>query len=224
MRLAIFGATGGIGGQLLAQALAAGHQVTAIVRTPDKLTPRQSGLRVVKADLEAADPAVLESALAGVDAVLSGVGPRPMATIGVAEYGTMAIVRAMQATGVRRIVVVSAAPISTVASPGRPLPPAHDPGEGFLMRHLLTPFAQAVFHERYIDLARMEDVLRASGLDWTILRPPRLTNGPFSGHYRTAVGQNLRGGVTVSRADVAHAMLEAAGDSSTIRRELGIAA
>ena len=65
--------------------------------------------------------------------------------------------------------------------------------------------------ERYADLARMEDVLRASDLDWTIFRPPRLTNGRLTGAYRTAVGRNLRGGALISRADVAHAMLAAVG-------------
>jgi uncharacterized protein YbjT (DUF2867 family) len=202
MKLTIFGATGGIGGQLLEQAVAAGHEVTAVVRDPSKLAPNRNGVRVVSADLAAPEPGVLESAVAGADAVLSGVGPRPMTKAGVAEHGTQAIVRAMQATGVRRILVVSAAPISTVPSPGRPNPPRHDPGEGFVMRNLLTPFAKTVMRERYADLALMEDVLRASDLDWTIFRPPRLTNGPLTGTYRTALGQNLRGGALISRADV----------------------
>src|SRR6185369_4672763 len=160
MKLTIFGATGGIGGQLLDQAVAAGHEVTAVVRDPTRLASSRTGVRVVTADLMDPAPGVLESAVAGADAVLSGVGPRPMAKAGVAEQGTRAIVRAMDATGARRLVVVSAAPISTVPSPGRPHPPRRDPGEGFLMRHLLTPFAHTVMRERYADLALMEDVLR----------------------------------------------------------------
>jgi putative NADH-flavin reductase len=223
MKLTIFGATGGIGGQLLEQAVAAGHQVTAVVRDPSKLAPSRNGVRVIAADLAAPEPGVLESAVAGADAVLSGVGPRPMAKAGVAEHGTQAIVRAMQATGVRRLLVVSAAPISTVPSPGRPNPPRHDPGEGFVMRTLLTPFAKTVMRERYADLALMEDVLRASNLDWTIFRPPRLTNQRLRGRYRTAYGKNLRGGGIISRADVAHAMLAALGQPATIRQEVGIA-
>jgi putative NADH-flavin reductase len=223
MKVTIVGATGGIGGQLLEQAVAAGHQVTAVVRDPGKLAPSWNGVRVVRADLEAPEPAVLQAAVAGADAVLSGLGPRPMAKAGVAERGTRAIVQAMQATGVRRILVVSAAPISTVPSPGRPNPPRHDPGEGFFMRNLLTPFAKTVMGERYADLARMEDVLRASDLDWTIFRPPRLTNGPLSGTYRTAFGRNLRGGGLISRADVAHGMLEAVAQPGMIGKEMGIA-
>ena len=223
MRITIFGATGGIGAELLQQSLAAGHEVTVAVRNPSRLAVNRNGTRVIATDLETPDPRALESAVAGADAVLSGVGPRPMAKAGVAEHGTRAIVAAMQAIGVRRIIVVSAAPISTVPSPGRPHPPSHDPGEGFFMRNLGTPLTKTVLRERYNDLALMEDVLRASDLDWTILRPPLLTNGRLTGGYRTAVGRNLRGGVSVSRADVAHAMLAAIGQEGTIRQEIGIA-
>jgi putative NADH-flavin reductase len=224
MRITIFGATGGIGAELLQQSLAAGHEVTVAVRNPSRLAANRNGTRVITTDLETPDPRALESAVAGADAVLSGVGPRPMAKAGVAEHGTRAIVAAMRATGVRRIIVVSAAPISTMPSPGRPHPPSHDPGEGFLMKYLATPFFKTVLRERYSDLALMEDVLRASNLDWTIFRPPRLTNGQLTGRHRTAVGRNLKGGVSISRADVAHAMLAAIGQEETIRQEIGIAA
>jgi putative NADH-flavin reductase len=223
VRITIFGATGGIGGELLLQSLAAGHQVTVAVRNPGRLPASRNGTRVIATDLERPDPGDLESAVAGADAVLSGVGPRPMAKAGVAEHGTRAIVAAMQAVGVRRIIVVSAAPISTVPSPGRPHPPRHDPGEGFFMRNFGTPITKSVLRDRYLDLALMEDVLRGSDLDWTIFRPPLLTNGRLTGRYRTMAGRNLRGGVSVSRADVAHAMLAAIGDGSTIRQEMGIA-
>src|SRR5215831_13690941 len=126
MKLTIFAATGGIGRQLLEQAVAAGHDVTAVARSPEKLPA--GAVRVVRADLAAPDPAALESAVAGADAVLSGLGPRSNADAGVASQGTRAIVTAMQATGTRRVVVVSAAPVSTTPSPGRPNPPKHDPG------------------------------------------------------------------------------------------------
>jgi uncharacterized protein YbjT (DUF2867 family) len=129
----------------------------------------------------------------------------------------------MQATGVRRIVVVSAAPIGTVPSPGQPRPPKHDPGDGFVMRHLLAPLTKAALRGHYRDLAMMEDVLRDSGLDWTIVRPPRLSDKPLTGAYRTAYGQNLRRGLLVSRADVAHLMLRVLGQPETIKQVIGIA-
>ncbi len=271
MKLTIFAATGGIGRQLLQQAVAAGHDVTAVVRNPAKLAatglvptgqtaaapaaPRASAapvvtagravagravagravagearvaartatLRVVAADLAAADPAVLEAAVGGADAVLSGLGPRSKSEAGVAAQGTRAMIGAMQATSVRRIVVVSAAPIGTVPSPGRPNPPTHDPGDGFFMRHLFSQLPKLALRQHYADLSLMEEVLRDSGLDWTIVRPPRLTDKPLTGAYRTAYGQNLRGGWSVSRADVAQYMLRAIEQPDAIRQVIGIA-
>jgi putative NADH-flavin reductase len=224
MKLTIFAATGGIGRHLLEQAVAAGHDVTAVARNPRTLPSQLGPVRVVTADLMAADPSVLASAVDGADAVLSGLGPRnPRADAGVASRGTRAIVDAMRKTGVRRIVVVSAAPVGTVASPGRPNPPKHDPGDGFFMRHLGAPFAGALFRAHYADLALMEDMLRASDLDWTVSRPPKLTDKALTGIYRTAYGQNIRGGFSISRADVAQHMLRVLDEPETIGRVIGIA-
>jgi putative NADH-flavin reductase len=220
MKLTIFAATGGIGRQILEQALAAGHDVTAVARSPRTLP---GAVRAVTADLADADPAALEPAVAGADAVLSGLGPRRRSDAGIASQGTRVITQAMQATGVRRVVVVSAAPVSTVASPGRPDPPRHDPGEGLVTRHLATPLVRAALREVYADLALMEDVLRDSGLDWTVVRPPRLTDRPATGAYRTAYGRNLRRGLFVSRADVAHLMLEVLEQPGTIGQAIGVA-
>jgi putative NADH-flavin reductase len=220
MKLTIFAATGGIGRQVLDQAVAAGHDVIAVVRNPKKLP---GDVRTVMADLAAPDPAALEFAADGADAVLSGLGPRSNAEAGIVSRGTRAIVQAVQATDVRRIVVVSAAPIGTVPSLGRPNPPKHDPGDGFFMRNLFGPLVKVALRKHYADLAMMEDVLRDSGLDWTIVRPPRLTDKPLTGTYRTAYGQNLRGGTLVSRADVAHYMLRALELPETIKQTIGIA-
>lgn len=221
MKLTIVAATGGIGSQLLGQAVAAGHEVTAIVRNPKRLPDTPA--RVVTADLTGADPADLRSAVDGADAVLSGLGARSGAEAGVASRGTRAIVQAMQATGVRRIIVVSAASVGTVPSPGRPNPPRHNPGDGFFMRHLAAPLAKAAFRRHYADLALMEDVLLESDVDWTVSRPPRLLNGRLTRKYRTAYGQNVRTGMFISRADVAHHMLDMLDRPETIHRVVGIA-
>ncbi len=220
MKLTIFAATGGIGRQAFDQAVAAGHDVTAVVRNPGKLAGQA---RIVRADLAAPDPDVLEAAVDGADAVLSGLGPRSMSEAGIASTGTRAIAAAMQAAGTRRIVVVSAAPISTVPSPARPNPPKHDPGDGFFMRHLFSHIAKTAFRKHYADLALMEDILADSGLDWTLIRPPRLTGKPLTGSYRTEVGRNIRGGFLVSRADVAHLMLRVIEQPETIKQAIGIA-
>jgi putative NADH-flavin reductase len=220
MKLTIVAATGGIGQHLLRQAIAAGHEVTAVVRNPDKITER---VRVVPADLARPDGATLADAVKGADAILSGLGARTNAEAGVAWRGTRALVDAARETGVRRLVVVSAAPIGTVPSPERPAPPRHDPGDGFFMRHLGARFARTAFRTHYADLARMEDVVRASDLDWTISRPPKLTDKPLTGHYRTALDRNIRGGWSISRADVAHQMLRCLEMPETIHRTVGMA-
>jgi putative NADH-flavin reductase len=221
MKLTIFAPTGGIGRQIFEQAVAVGHDVTAVARDPRSLAGKA---RIVTADLAAAEPDVLQSAVAGSDAVLSGLGPRnPRSDAGITSRGTRAIVAAMQATGVRRIVVVSAAPIGTVPSPGRPNPPKHDPGDGFFMRYLGSRFAGAMFRAHYADLALTEDIIRDSGLDWTISRPPKLNDKPLTGTYRTARGQNIRGGVSVSRANVAHHMLAVLEQPEAIHQVFGIA-
>jgi putative NADH-flavin reductase len=195
--------------------------VTAVARNPQNLSPVPA--RAVAADLASIDPAALQPAVAGAGAVLSALGPRTRAEAGVAARGTGAITQAMQAAGVRRIIVVSAAPIGTVPSPGRPHPRRHDPGDGFIIRYLADPIVKRALREHYADLARMEDVLRDSDLDWTIVRPPRLTSKPVTGRYRTAYGQNLRRGVFVSRADVAHYMLSILDQPKTFHRTVAIA-
>ena len=132
MKLTVFAATGRIGALVVARALADGHDVTAVARK--KIT---SPVRSVVADLTAPDPEALADAVAGSDAVISGLGPRTKADAGAtAAPGTRAIVAAMRAAGVTRLAVVSAAPLTPVASPDRPNPPRRDPGDGFVMRHL----------------------------------------------------------------------------------------
>lgn len=220
MKLTVFAATGGIGRKLIEQAIAAGHQVTAVARNPRNL-PRN--IRVITVDLAAADPGAVACAVDGADAVLSGLGPRRLSEAGITSRGTQVIIQAMKTVNARRLVVISAAPIGTVPSPGRPNPPKHDPGDGFFMRRLLAPLAKAVLHKHYTDLALMEDLVRDSGLDWTIIRPPGLTNKPLTGKYRIAFGRNLHRGLFISRADAADLMLKSLERPDMIGQTIGIA-
>jgi putative NADH-flavin reductase len=222
VNITVFGATGRIGAELVRQAIDAGHRVTAVVRDPAGLAGVRPD-RVVTAAVTSVAAEELVTAVACADAVLSALGPRSRADTGITETATTAIVRAMKASDARRIIVVSAAPVSTTPSPGRPKPPRRDPGEGFVMRTILTPMIQRVLADNYADLARMEDVLRDSGLDWTSIRPPRLSDTPRTGRYRTAVGQNLRGGMKIARADVADLMLEVIDRPETFGHAIGIA-
>ncbi|MEV8318862.1 NAD(P)-binding oxidoreductase [Streptomyces sp. NPDC059900] len=209
MKLTVFGATGGIGGEIVRQALAAGHGVTAVVRDPARLSVAGEGLEISRADL--ADPEELRAAVTGRDAVLSGLGPRKKADAGIAARLTRSVVRAMEAEGVRRLVVVSAAPVGPPAE----RQPAVDRIVGSLVGRILKPV--------YDDLRAMEAELANSSTDWTSVRPPRLQDKPVTGVYRTVVGGTPASGRFIGRADVAHAMLAAVDDLSTVKQGVGVA-
>ena len=161
MKLALLGATGGVGREVLSQAIAAGHAVTALVRNPSKLPAH---VDVVRQDLASPDSEVLAATLRDVDAVISAVGPSRAAQAGIVAPATAAITHAMAGAGVRRLVVISAAPVGVVPSTHRPHPPRYDPGDDLLMRYLLSPLIRRLFGRHYTDLAAMEDLLRDGSL------------------------------------------------------------
>lgn len=149
MKITIIAATGGIGRHLVEQCLDRGHDVTAVVRSPAKLT---RPVRAVTVDLMAPDPAALAGAVEGTDAVLSAYGPRSRADFGITASGTRAVIEAMQAAAARRLLVVSAAPVLTTPSPGRPYPPDRDEAEGPAMRHLMGPMLKHFLGPHLADL------------------------------------------------------------------------
>ncbi|MET9828922.1 NAD(P)H-binding protein [Streptomyces sp. NPDC006385] len=209
MKLTVFGATGGTGQEIVRQALDSGHQVTAVVRDPARFTVTGERLEVFRADLT--DPQALRPAVAGRDAVLSGLGARGRRDAGVAARLTRTVLGALEAEGVRRLVVVSAAPVG-------PEPE----GEGFLDRSV-RGIVSAVLKDIYADLREMEADLARSATDWTVVRPPRLQDKPLTGRYRRVVGGFPRGGRFLARADVAHAMLGTVGDQATVKQGVGVA-
>jgi putative NADH-flavin reductase len=211
MKLTVFGATGGIGGEVVRQALDAGHTVTAVVRDTSRFDMAHRLLDVVRVP-GLTDPEALVPALHGSDAALSGVGARGRTDGPVASTATRGIVAAMRSAGVRRFVAVSAAPVGPVAA-----------DEGFLNRHVLLPLIGAILRDVYTDLAAMESVIAETDVEWTVVRPPKLTNKPLTGHYRTVVGGNVPRGYAISRADTAHAMLAALDDPATVGRAVGVA-
>ncbi|MGW3442922.1 NAD(P)-dependent oxidoreductase [Streptomyces sp. NPDC001076] len=208
MNLTVFGATGGIGREIVRQALASGHRVTAVVRDPARLTVTGSGLEVVRADLT--DPEVIRPALTGRNAVLSGLGPRGRGDAGVAARLTRTVLAAMDAEAVRRLLVVSAAPVGP------------EPDDGLLDR-TMRGLVSTVLKPVYDDLREMEAELARSGTDWTSVRPPRLQDKPLTGTYRTVVGGFPRKGRFIARADVAHAMLAMIEDAGTVKQGVGVA-
>jgi putative NADH-flavin reductase len=187
MQLFILGATGGIGRALVDQALERGHQVTAFVRSPQKLGASRAGLTARQGDPRSV--AELSAALPGHDAVLSALGPPGPGRTTIHRDCARSTVAAMAATGVRRLLVVSAAVLF--------------PDAGLLAALLRHTMLRNIVE----DSGEMEQVIKATDLDWTIARPPRLTNGPRTERYHVEDDRMPRGTATVSRADVAHFLL-----------------
>ncbi len=210
MNLAIFGATGGIGQQLVEQALAAGHTVTAIVRTPAKVAVQHPNLRVMQGDVLA--EGTLEPAFAGQEAVLLALGvgkSREPTTL--YSAGARNILQAMKAQGVPRLIAVSASGF------------IDDPNDSFLLKYLFKPLFQRMLKHPYDDLKRMEAEVKVSNLDWTLVRPARLTDAAHTGTYRTALNRNVAGGSAISRADVADFIVKHLDDTNVIGAAVGIA-
>ncbi len=207
--LTILGASGATGTCLVQQALSVGHTVTAVVRDPSRLAvPAHSRLRVVTADVM--DPAAVGPAVAGADAVISALGPRGSGPTTVSQDSVRCIIQAMEESGVQRLLTVSGSIVTNAGGP--------------FLRYVLAP---AVRHTllRHVcaDMRRAEAEIHASRLDWTIVRPPRLTGKAASGSYRTAIDRSLPREFTVSRADLAACMLALLDDAATVRGHVSIA-
>jgi putative NADH-flavin reductase len=190
MRLVVFGATGGIGLELVRQGLDLRHEITAVVRSASRL-PAELHARVDVVEADVMDPDAITPAVKDRDAVITAIGPRGRGPTTVHSASVASIVEAMRRTGVRRLLTVGAS--GMVA----------DAGDGPLTRYVLKPLiVQRVFGQSYADLAASEELVLASGLDWTIVRPSRLTNAGRTNRYRTARDLNVRGGMSTTRADV----------------------
>src|SRR5256714_1228691 len=211
MKLTVFGATGGIGGHVVRQALDAGHKVTAVVRDPARFGVSPPALGVVAVP-GLTHPDVLRPVGAGSDGAISGVGPRGRQDGPVASSTTRGILRALEAGGVGRFVAVSAAPVGPVAD-----------GDSFVNRRILLPFISALLRDLYADLAGMEDEIRRRRTDLTGVRPPQPVDTPLTGRYRRVVGGNVPRGYRISRADTAHAMLAVLDDPTTFGQAVGVA-
>lgn len=209
MNIAVFGATGGTGRQLVRVALERGHRVTVAARDPARVLATHERLTVRRADVLDRDSVV--AVVHGADAVLSALGAGAgRAPTTIYSTGVDNILAAMRAASTRRFVGISAAPVASRSE------------ATVLERLLLFPLLHRFFGGGYRDMHRMEELLRASEAEWTVLRPPMLTDKPAIGHYRTAP-DHLRGGRRITRGDLATAMLDLLEDPTAVRATIGVA-
>lgn len=206
MKLVVLGATGGTGLQIVQRAMEYGHAVTAFARSPERLNPFRDRITIRQGDL--LNSAQLEQVIKDHDAVLSGFGPRlpvSKADAHLQQQFAIALTSAMLHAGVTRVVVESVAFLFKDAI----IPPA------YLLGRLLFPAIVA-------DASAMEEVFERSGLDWTIARPPELTDKPYTGKYRVREGHLPAFGFRISRADVADFMVKAVETHASSHRVVGL--
>jgi len=194
MKIAIFGATGETGRQLVEQALAAGHEVLAYVRNPSKLIINHEHLKVIQGELT--DEPLIENAVRGANAVISALGPRGGSRNKPLTQGMQNIIAAMRKQGIRRLIITS----TLSAKAPNDQPNFRVKASISLVKHLM--------HDAYEDIVSVAETVRASDLDWTIVRLNLLNNKPKSGKVK--VGYVGRGevGTWISRADIADFMLK----------------
>ena len=207
MNLAVFGATGPSGRELLKLALDQGHRVTASARNPDKISIRHDRLNVVKGNI--LDPASVDAAIAGADVVISVLGVRKLGKNTILSDGTRNIIAAMQPRGIRRFICETSLGVGD----------SRGQMSWIFEKIILAFFLKNAFADKEIQ----EQYIKQSQLDWTILRPAMLTNGPKTGVYKTWVGKTkepIR--LKISRADVADFILKQLSSSEFVRQAVGL--
>jgi putative NADH-flavin reductase len=213
LKILVIGANGGIGKNVVQLALEAGHHVTAVLRNPANLTLKHTNLEIVQGDI--LEPERLGQYFKNKDAVISALGvkggfwsDKPTTLY---SRGSANILRAMGKRDTNRVFFISASAIEI--SPVIP----------FFIRLIAKYIVQKLLRNMYDDLRRMEKLVKESNVNWTIIRPPRLTNKPVTGHYRVAINRFLKNCFSISRADLAHFMLNNVTNQATYKATIEIA-
>nr|WP_082856132.1 SDR family oxidoreductase [Mucilaginibacter sp. L294] len=206
--IAVLGANGGIGKHAVLCALKAGHMVTAILRTPANLTFVHPNLNVVQGDVMKQD--TLEEHLKGKDVVISAIGKSSFKKTTLYSEGNKNLIDAMARVGINRAFFISASGLDV------------NPSHSFLVRFATKFILQVLLRNMYADLRQMEKIIKESNLNWTIMRPPQLTDGPETGTYRIAIHNFLNNGLKISRADVALFIINNLMDAAITKKTIEI--
>lgn len=203
-RIAVFGATGGTGYEVVKQALARGYAVQALARTPSKLDLRDENLTTIQGDV--LDAEVVGRVIQGTDAVIVSLGSTSNNPEFVVSQGTSVILDAMERQSVKRLLVVSSLGVGDSKDQ---IP--------FAFRILM----KTVLRKAMADKERQEALVRAGATDWTIIRPGGLTDGPATGTYTAGTDPSITAG-QVARADVAAFVLDQLETEQYLRQAVAI--
>jgi len=207
VKITVFGATGRTGRELVSQALERGHEVVASARVPSRVSEKHPRLRVVQGDV--LDRGAVEAAVAESEAVLSALGHSTLLKDTTFSDGVRNILAAMDAKAVRRLILVSSLGVGE----------SKDQLGLFYNLFLIPVFLRNVFWDK----ESAEELVRESHLEWTIVRPGALTSGPRTGSYRVGFATTeVPTSPRISRADVAHFMLEELAAGQYLRRSPGL--
>lgn len=203
MKIVVFGASRGVGRKVVEQALEQGHHVTAFVRTPSAFSVQHPNLTVFQGD--STDAAAVEGAIAGQDAVVSALGPTRPPVPHMMETSAKNIVAGMKKHAVRRLIPTTGAGVRQPEDQPKPI----DYFIGFLLNLLAK--------EVVLDSAKNVETIKASDLDWTIVRFPRLMDGAHTGKYRVGY-VDKQSSTQFARADGADFILKELTERNWVRK------
>jgi putative NADH-flavin reductase len=207
MKAIVFGATGGTGREVVRQALDQGHQITAFVRSPDKIVDLEhANLTVVRGDV--LDAAAVEAAVPGHEAVFCAIGAGAERTT-LRQDGTRNVIAAMEQAEISRLICLSSLGVGDSKA-----------NISFFTRYVIIGI---FLRHAFADHEAQEALVKRSPLDWTIVRPPHLTDGPRTGEYRHGfpiTDRKIQG--KISRADVADFMIKQLTDASYVHQTPGV--
>jgi putative NADH-flavin reductase len=203
MKIILFGATGGTGKLVTQQALQAGHQVTVVVRNPNAFDVKHQNLNIIKGDVF--ELATFENVLKDKDVVVSCLGIQKREPTTVYSDGVSNIIKAMESHNLKRIICLSAGAVIV------------PPKGSFMTKFFIKNILQKIFKYLYADMLVMEKILKATKLNYTIVRPPWLRDTKHTGIYRMAINEHLKNPTKISRADLADYIVGHLADENTFQ-------
>lgn len=209
MNIFLFGATGGTGKEILIKLLEQKHQVFVLVRNPEALNIANDNLKIIIGSIY--NPETYQDELAKCDLVISALGTgTSRKPTDIYSKGGQQVITAMQKANIKRLITLTAG--------------AFDPTDPATRNFIIKYIVQPLFKNIYSDMQKWETILENStGIDWTIVRPSRLTNGKEKGKYRVQLDHCPKGGIKINRSDLADFIVKQINSDKYIHQKVAIA-